>query len=199
MIVEVLQIDESKPAANFRVVATPNRWKPNRPSSSGDEPTGRSALYAKFFQSLIDDLRDTHRFTNARIGQPQNWYSFATRTNGFQYGFSFAAGGRIRAEIYIDLGDADKNTTAFETLYTKKGVFEAEFGEALEWERLEGKRACRIAVYRPGSIEDSTAALEEYHRWAVDRLLRFKKTFGSELPKAAASAGEVCFQNPAGV
>jgi hypothetical protein len=55
---------------------------------------------------------------------------------------------------------------------------------------LEGRRACRIAVYRPGTIEDSTASLEEYHQWAVDRLLRFKKVFGPELPATAARARE---------
>jgi hypothetical protein len=198
VIVELLQIDDSKPAVNLRVVATPNRWKPRRSTGTTDGPTGKYALYAQFFQRLIDDLRDNHRFTNARIGQPQNWYSFSTRTNGFQYGFSFAAGGRIRAEIYIDFGDADKNLMALDALYLSKADFERGFGEALEWERLEGKRACRIAIYRPGKIEDSTAALEEYHRWAIERLLRFKQTFGAELPKAAASAGEVANLNLVG-
>jgi hypothetical protein len=122
------------------------------------------------------------------VGQPQNWYTFAAGTSGFQYGISFAAGGRIRAEIYIDFGECGQNVAALDVLGEKKPALERAFGEPLEWERLEGKRACRIAVYRPGMIEDSTALLEDYHRWAVDHLLRFKKVFGPELPEAAARA-----------
>ena len=194
VVVELLQIDDSKPAVNLRLVASPNRWKPARAPAT-DDPSGKYALYQQFFQRLIDDLRENHRFTNARIGQPQNWYTFSTRTNGFQYGISFAAGGRVRAEIYIDFGQGDQNLAALEALCSKKTALEQAFGEPLEWERLEGKRACRIAVYRRGTIEDSSASLEEYHRWAVDCLLRLKMVFGPELPAAAARAGEGPEQN----
>jgi hypothetical protein len=191
VVVELLQIDDSKPAVNLRVVASPNNWSRRTIGSvATEESGGKYALYKQFFQDLIDDLRENHKFTNARAGQPQNWYTFSTRTNGFQYGSSFAAGGRVRAEIYIDFGQRSQNVAALEALAENKSALERAFGEPLEWERLEGKRACRIAVYRQGMIEDSTASLEEYHRWAVDRLLRFKSVFGPELPTAAARAGE---------
>ena len=189
LVVELLQIDSSKPAVNLRVVASPNSWSRRSTRSVATEGVGEKyVLYRQFFQRLIDELREKHRFTNARVGQPQNWYTFAAGTSGFQYGISFAAGGRIRAEIYIDFGECGQNVAALDVLGEKKPALERAFGEPLEWERLEGKRACRIAVYRPGMIEDSTALLEDYHRWAVDHLLRFKKVFGPELPEAAARA-----------
>jgi hypothetical protein len=53
-----------------------------------DDPSGKSALYQRFFQRLIDDLRDKHGFTNARVGSPQNWHSFSSGTRGFTYAFS---------------------------------------------------------------------------------------------------------------
>jgi hypothetical protein len=124
------------------------------------------------------------------VGQPQNWYTFSTGTRGFQYGISFAAGNRVRAEIYLNLGDRDQNVAALEALRADKLALEAAFEESFEWESLEGKQACRIAVYRPGSVEDSVESLEEYHRWAVERLLRFKKVFGSRLPAIAARVGK---------
>jgi hypothetical protein len=191
VVVELLQIDDSKPAVNLRVIASPNDWS-RRSIRAGatDDASGIYALYQQFFQRLIDELRDKHRFTNARVGQPQNWYSFSSGTPGFTYGVSFAAGGRVRAELYIDCGTRDQNVAAFESLRADKSTLEEAFGEPLDWELLEGKRACRIAVYRPGAIKDSTESLEEYHRWAVDRLLRFKRVFGPRLPAAAAHGRE---------
>lgn len=188
VVVELLQIDSSKPAVNFRVVASPNNWS-RESLPPPDDPSGKRALYQQFFQRLIDELREKHKFTNARAGQPQNWYTFSSGTKGFQYSVSFAAGGRVRAEIYIDLGDRDQNVAALEALHADKPVLEEALGEPFEWELLDGKRACRVAVYRPGAIEDSAESLEEYHRWAVERLLRLKKVLGSRLPAIAARVG----------
>jgi hypothetical protein len=67
-------------------------------------------------------------------------------------------------------------------------MLEQAFGEPFEWELLEGKRACRIAVYRLGAIEDSTESVEKYHRCAIERLLRFKRVFGSRLASIASVA-----------
>jgi hypothetical protein len=94
--------------------------------------------------------------------------------------------GRCRVEVYIDLGDRSRNLTAFQTLRTDDRALGKALREPLKWEILEGKRACRIAVYRLGSIDDSAQSLQEYRRWAVDRLLLFRKVFGSRL----ATAGE---------
>ena len=191
VVVELLQIDSSKPAVNFRVVASPNNWsRKSLRVAVTDDPSGKRALYQQFFQRLIDELREKHKFTNARAGQPQNWYTFSSGTRGFQYSISFAAGSRVRAEIYIDLGDRDQNVAALEALRADKSALEAAFGESFEWEPLDGRRACRVAAYRPGAVEDSAESLEEYHRWSVERLLRFKKVFGSRLPAIAVRVGE---------
>lgn len=190
VVLELLQIDGSRPAVNLRVVAWPNNWSRSsqRAAASEESPTGKYALYQQFFQRLIDDLREKHRFTNARVGQPQNWYTFTSGTSGFQYSVSFAGGGRFRAEVYIDRGDRGSNVAALEALRAESSTLEEAFGEPFEWELLEGKRACRIAVYRPGTVEDAAEDLEQHHRWAIDRLLRFKKVFGPRLPAVAALA-----------
>jgi hypothetical protein len=55
------------------------------------------------------------------------------------------------------------------------------FGSGLEWERLDDRRACRIASYRDGSIEDSADMCDEILKWGIERLLRFKEVFGPRL------------------
>lgn len=180
VMLEMLQIDESKPAYNFRPVAFPNSWRKSKVPVDGST-TERGEKYRTFFQQLIDDLRERHRFTNARAAQPQNWYSFASGISGVTYGFNFALGGRVRTELFIGSGDVAVNKDLFDRFREQKAELESAFGEKLEWERLDNRIASRIAVYRPGSIESDSMILDDLHRWGIDHLLKFKQVFGPKL------------------
>jgi Domain of unknown function (DUF4268) len=197
--VELLQVDNSKPALNFKLIAAPNEWRRSSSRTRAREGvTDKGAAYQKFFQALIDELRERHHFTNAHAGQPQNWYQFRTGVNGFVYAASFATKGRLRTEVYIDLKDADANERALEFLKASRADIEKDFGEALSWEDLQEKRACRVACYRPGTIEDPDEELEKYRAWVVDRLLKFKRVFGPRLQAAIGAATNTTATSTAG-
>lgn len=184
VVLELLRVDASPPAVNFRLASAPNNWsRASKKAASAEEASPRRGAYQQFFQRLIDDLREKHQFTNAKAGQPQNWYSFSSGVRGFQYSMSFAASGELRSEIYIDTGDRGRNESIFKLLAARKDEIETQYGEPLKWESLEGKRACRIACYAPGSIDDDKA--DTHRAWAIDHLLRFKKVFGPFLPTLA--------------
>lgn len=182
VVVEVVQIDNSRPACSFKLVAFPNEWRKSAiASKEGGAPSERREAYRSFFQDLLDELREKHRFTGARVSQPQNWYSFATGMSGITYAFSFAHQERVRAETYIDRGDAAQNKGIFDKLLVSREDVEKQFGEPLQWERLEDRRASRIAVYRAGSIESDSQSLQEIKAWAIEKLLQFKKVLGPRL------------------
>jgi len=182
VVVEVLVIDDSKPAYNFNPVVIPSEWQKSiKPRASSISSKGEK--YRVYFQRLIDDLRNIHRFTNAKAGQPQNWYSFSSGITGFVYSAVFVGKGKARVEIYIDKGDQEKNKIFFDTLNKRKLEIESSFGNSLEWERLDEKQASRIAVYREGSIESSDSELEEIRQWHVNNLLKFKKIFSLEIKR----------------
>ena len=96
VIVEVLQIDDSKPAFNFKLVVFPNEWQKTNTRAAASATTPRAEAYRAYFQELIDELREKHRFTGARAGQPQSWYHFRSELPDVSYGASFALGGRGR-------------------------------------------------------------------------------------------------------
>jgi len=182
VVVEVVRIDDSRPAFNFRPIAFPNEWrKTNIVSPGATSSSERGKAYRAFFQGLIDELRERHRFTGARTGQPQSWYLFASGVSGIGYGASFAQGKRVRAEVYINLGEKEWNKKAFDALAEQKEAIEREFGESLTWERLDDKEASRIATYRAGSIDDDSQTLEDIRGWTIERLLKLKKVFGPRL------------------
>ncbi|MCK4622035.1 MAG: DUF4268 domain-containing protein [Desulfuromonadales bacterium] len=181
VVVEVLKIDDSKPAFNFKPVVFPNEWQKSKKQKTSTNTSSRSEKYRAYFQALIDELRDEHRFTGARAGQPQNWYSFSSGIQGILYSAAFSQGGKVRAERYIDQGDQEKNKSLFDALRQRKDEITASFGGKLEWERLDEKRASRIAVYRDGNIEISDSELEEIRRWHIENLLKIKKIFTPEV------------------
>jgi len=183
VVVEILQIDDSKPAFNFKLVASPNEWQKTKRQQSDKTLSTRAEAYRDYFQLLIDELREKHRFTGAKKGQPQNWYSFASGFSGITYGASFAMGNRVRVELYIDSTDTEKNKDLFDELAKEKEKIEGKFGEPFEWERLDEKRASRIAVYRSGSIGDDEEILKEIRDWTIEHLLKLKKVFPTHLKK----------------
>jgi hypothetical protein len=178
IVVEVIRIGESKPALQFRVAVSPNEWQKTKKQQSTTTTSEKSELYRQYFQGVLDELREKHHFTSARKGQPQSWYTFSSGNRGFHYGHSFAAGNRVRTGIYIDSGDADENKDFFDRLYLEREAIEAEIGAHLEWERLDDRRASRVALYRSGSIEDSSEELQEIREWGIQNLLLFKRVFG---------------------
>ena len=71
----------------------------------------------------------------------------------------------------------------FDKLVSEQRFLESKFGEELSWERLDERRACRVAVYRPGSIEDDQQTLEVVRGWMIERILKLKDIFGWRLAK----------------
>ena len=136
---------DSKPAFNFKPVVFPNEWR-----LGTDEPprvSPKAEAYRAYFQSLIDELRTKHRFTGAQVGQPQSWYSFSFGVRGLVFSNSFAQGGKMRAEMYIDFGDKDRNKKFFDRMFAEKAEIEKGYAASLTWERTDDKRASRIAVF----------------------------------------------------
>lgn len=182
VVVEAVQIDDSRPACNFQLVAFPNNWQKSTVASTKSALTPAQQAYLEFFQTLLDQLRTIHQFTNAKKAQAQSWYSFSAGKSGFAYGFNFVGTGRHRVELYIDSGKAAWNKHAFDWLLERRDSIESDLGYPLEWERLDTKRACRIAFYRDGSILDSDFDRTETLKWAISHLLRFKQVFGPIIP-----------------
>lgn len=186
--IEVFKIDESKPAYNFKPIVFPNEWRKLKKEGWKDNPSAKGEAYREYFQSLIDELRNKHAFTKAKVAQPQNWYIFPTGISGISYGTSFAQGGRVRAELYIDAGESETNKKLFDWLIEQKQTIESEFGETLDWERLDDRRASRIAIYREGSV-DEVEKLKEIQAWAIQELLKFRKAFSSRLKTYKSQVG----------
>lgn len=186
---EVISISGSPPAVVFRLAASPNAWAKTAAASASKTLTDKTVAYQEFYQGLMDELREKHKFTNAKAAQPQSWYAFSSGTTGISYSTAFASGNRLRVELYVDVGDMVKNKAIFDDLKEQQQQIEDEVGEPLVWERLDTRRASRISAVRENtSIAEATANEQEVRDWLVKRLLKFRAVFGPRLKKALAAS-----------
>lgn len=184
----LIKIDDSRPALNFSVVCAPTE-SPIAEAADSGEVSELKRRYQTFFQGLLDELREKHAFTNARMGQPQNWYSFSSENSRvYKYSVNFTNDSRVKAEIYIDTQDKAQNGAIFDLLHQQKEEIERQFGERLDWERLDTRRACRIAVYRDGSIDAETGELLSISHWLVAKLLKLREVFPKFITAAVRSS-----------
>ena len=142
----------------------------------------REKAYIDFFSGLVQELTRVAQFHVRQVSPDGfNWIIVAgIPESGPQIGivgFSFARHGRLRAECYIDTGDKERNKLLFDRLYMRRNEIQAELGNvhgSLEWERIDEKRASRIALYHEGAITDSPEQLRQLQMWAVDAMNRFQ-------------------------
>ena len=172
-----IRIDDSKPAFILTLVSMPSEASIISPEVV-PQSSERMERYRAYFQGLIDELRVTHKFTNARTGQPQNWYTFASdNSRVYTFSTSFSQGGKVRVELYLDCGDKANNEQLFDCLLQSKEQIEASIGNELTWERLDHRRACRIALYRDGDIDVDSETLANIRQWTIENLLKFRAVF----------------------
>ena len=184
VVPEVLQIGDSNPALDFKLVVFPNEWQKSKKQETSTNLSPKQEKYRNYFQVLIDELREKHKFTGARAAQPANWYTFASGIGGIGYGAQFAKGGKVLAYVNIyDNVSVDK-LDLFDTLQKRNEDIESNFNTPIEWNRAAEQKASWLAVYREGDIEAPDSELEEIRKWHIENLLKLKEVFQPEIEKA---------------
>ncbi len=149
----------------------------------------RERDYIDFFSALLADFREQAEYPVRSVSPDgASWINaMAMPRMGRQlasFAFAFTRGKRFRVEIYIDTIDQEENKRVFDALYSQRDDIEREVGAELAWERLNTKRASRIALYTDGSITDSDEDLARLREWAVDVMIRFQRAIVDRADKA---------------
>lgn len=128
--------------------------------------------YQRLFQGVLQRFKALRPATTSRssVGT-DNWLDFSAGRTGFLFSWSMARNKYFRAELYIDVEDQGKNKAYFDSLRERASELEEQMGLPISWERLDARRASRIAVYHdvPGEDFDTDAALIE---WAAQTMAR---------------------------
>ncbi len=183
VVVEILQIDNSNPALNFKLVVSPNEWQKSKRYKSSSNQSARGEKYRTYYQVLIDELVKQN-FTRPRTPSSLNWFNFSSGINGIGYGVQFPRGKKVHAYIIIGRELGENRIAIFNVLKARKVEIEVEFGEQLEWNRDQEVTLSTIITSRDGSIESSDEELEEIREWHITNLLKLKEVFQPEIESA---------------
>lgn len=173
--VQVIQIDNSKPAPFFKVKASPNEWMKSHNVKGvieKSEITEKQQYYHDFFKNVLNKINiKIPNYTSSKKISYDSWKSFPSGKSGYYYVIAFRNGNKISTELNIYTGDKLKNKNLFDALYESKQDIESELGE-LSWERIDNKKRCRIAAYSDITDDD-----DEMSDWSVGKLIEFIKVF----------------------
>lgn len=122
--------------------------------TSAKEEKARHHLRKEFWTKLIRTMNSSTSNLYQNINpQTSNWISAGSGVRGV--GFNFVVAKTFaRAELYIDTGEKIVNKAIFDSLHTQKEYIEQEFGDTLEWERMDDKRASRIKAELDANVFD---------------------------------------------
>ena len=177
--IQLLKIGTSEIAPNFNVVVAPKLQEVTK------SPLGiKGQEYNKFFADLLGRIKSRQPSVSnkSKVGST-SWLSTASGKAGFSFGFAFTKGNAFQIELYIDRGDRQVNKHAYDQIEQRRVDVEEELGAALDWQRLDNRRACRIAWpwNQSVTILDAAHKLEELKQWAVDSYFSFRRAFSRAL------------------
>lgn len=172
--VEAVRIGDSPPAPLFTVIVGPSEESKNV-GQAKKEIAERYGIRKRWWTQLVErSAKITKLHAHITPGE-YSWIGTSSGIRGLNFNYGVTQD-ECAAELYIDRGkDADdENKAIFDQLFAHKDEIDKAFGEPLSWERLEGKRACRIRHTQSGggyrSPEDQWPALQDAVIRDMDRL-----------------------------
>lgn len=141
---EAAKIGDSALAPLFTVLAAPDKQS----KEIGEEKKNWASRHHdrhEFWTQLLEKAKSkTKLFSNISPSR-SNWIGTSAGVSGLKYTFVVTnEWGAVELYIDSDRESGAKNKELFDFLFTNKDQIERAFGETLEWERLDEKRACRI-------------------------------------------------------
>lgn len=149
-VIEAWKIGDSAPGFRFRLLSGPNEWKVAARSSAAQSAARavRNEARKEFWSQVLPVLNErSSLFRNAKA--PTGPY-MAITSGPFSHEI-FVKSDSCHVQLRIDSGDAGENDGLFEDIERNRETIEAQFGDALWWNRSDKNRACLIRY----DVEDS--------------------------------------------
>mgnify|MGYP003584547845 CR=1 FL=1 len=174
--ISAVQIDDSRPAPLFRLVAKPNEWTKQVHTEKSAKSSGARAAYKEFWARLLERISVNHPdWTSSTKTSASPWLTLPYGSGFAWYAFVFSLQGPS-VELFFGGSTAERNRAEYQRVYGRRGEIEVHFGDSLVYDPVVGEKACRISFTRPvgGDIFD-VEKHEEYIDWFIGTMERFRE------------------------
>ena len=154
--------------------------KEDEEQSSERGQATRHQLRADFWHAAIEALRKAGVALYANVSPSRDhWLNAGSGISGIWYSMIFNRD-EVRVEFALGTRSKELNKLLFNHLYSKREALEAEFGEPLQWRRLEEKKVSLVACATPvdGWNRDNWPTMSA---WLVDHVKRMDHVFDKEI------------------
>ncbi|MGC9347882.1 MAG: DUF4268 domain-containing protein [Anaerolineae bacterium] len=170
---EAIRIGESEPAPLLTLITGPSE-EARKAGETKERMAERDRIRHEFWTELLERAQERTSLFAGISPSRGNWVGTSAGHAGLAFDY-VARQHDGQVELYIDRGReaSEENTRIFDALMTHKEEIEERFGEALDWQRLEGRQACRIrSMVKAGGYLDRER-WPEIQDAMIERMCRF--------------------------
>jgi hypothetical protein len=177
---EAIRIGDS-PAAPLLTLITGPSAETRQVGVQKQERAERHDFRETFWTSLLPRARERTNLHAAISPSTDSWVSAGSGHSGVHFLYVIRQHD-ASVQLNIEREDAAENERIFDTLSEQRSEIEAEYGGALEWSRVEGRKRCRIGVTLPdGGYRDDKKRWPEIQDTMVDAMVRMERALKPRL------------------
>ncbi len=176
--VEAVKIENSDSAALLTLIVGPSE-ESKEVGATKKELAERHIVRQRFWSELLKCARDKTKLHSERSPGRANSIATGAGKSGLIWVYVIRKHETF-VQLYIDRGkDAEEeNTAIFDQLFSHKQEVEDAFGAELVWQRLDGRRACRVRKdIRIGGYNDESK-WPEIQESMIDAMIRLERALG---------------------
>jgi hypothetical protein len=173
--VELWKIGDSPAAPKFNIISKPNNWSKTISQAakniSESIESETKALQYKYWQQLVDFIKESGSKLKPQDPRPRHWQTFAV--------------GRSHFYINARLNTRDNIISVALTLADKDNI-ESEMGTNLEWRELPDNTKSEISLSKNGVDTKNEPDWVNQHKWFKENIEKFDKIFRKRIKKLNA-------------
>jgi hypothetical protein len=183
--VEAVRIGDSPPAPLFTLIVGPSQ-ETKEVGQTKKQIAERYGIRKRWWTQLVERAAKVSKLHAHITPGEYSWLGTSSGIRGLNFNYGVTQD-ESSAELYIDRGkdSEQENKAIFDKLQANQAAVENAFGGPLSWERLEGKRACRIRFKDTGggyrSPEEKWPELQDRIIDAMTRLEQALRPFLKQL------------------
>ncbi|HIF9437209.1 TPA: DUF4268 domain-containing protein [Photobacterium damselae] len=175
-----LNVEQIIPTPEAKELMIGMNAKEAEEKSTSIEIKHRHKIRNEFWERLLERMTDSscRMFDNISPSKDQ-WLGAGSGVRNCRFNLIFGTK-EARVELYLSRQAPEENNFVFDALFKQRSDIEAKFGSPIDWQRLDGKKACRIKVSKEFDGYNREC-WPEIIEWLIQNMTKFELAFKSAL------------------